>query len=97
MDNNISYFGINDKTFEILFSIIHAKYRSETATKSDKIKYIIKQMMYRYQNLCEQTIDDLTDVVDTFLCDNPDLQSYLELQKMSKEYTPQQLYDFCTS
>lgn len=94
MADNVAYYGIDDKTFEILFSILNAKYRSETATKSQKIQYILNQLIRRFHYISKENLDVIKENLSTFFDIQEDLESYQEVQSLVKKCTLQELYDF---
>lgn len=89
---NISYFGISDKTYEIVFSIINARYLSETADHPAKMKYLLKQLRF-HNNLDDESWEILTAKLDKYLSKHKSISEYTALQKLSKTKDAQEFYN----
>jgi hypothetical protein len=92
LSSNISYFGLSDKTYEIVFSIIHAKYLSETADHESKMKYLLKQLNIRFF-ISDDDLKIITNTMNKYLIKHDSVMEYIELQKMSKNDSSQEFYD----
>lgn len=93
LSDSIAYFGITDKTFEIIFSMLHARYKSETATYDQKIQYMLKAVDYHYPNLNEKSWHVVNNSIKEFLENYPEPDHYRFIQKKIKEVNAQQFYD----
>ena len=92
LSDSISYFGITDKTFEIIFTILNAKYRAETSSTKEKINFIMKTVNYHYRlnedslTMIKKSLFDYFEIYDS-------ANDYTSLIKSIKEVTAQEFYD----
>jgi hypothetical protein len=85
LSDNIGYFGISDKTFEIIFSVLNAKYRSETSTLKQKIAFILKKCDYHFGTINEKSVTLLKERLEEYFEEYNDVESYINIQKSVKE------------
>lgn len=92
LSDSISYFGVTQKTFEIVFSIINAKYKAETSDKKSKVTYLMKQLDYHY-NLNEKSICLIKEALENYLEEFNTASSFIALKTSLKELSAQEFYD----
>jgi hypothetical protein len=92
LSEKTAYFGVTEKTIEIIFSILHYKIMTITATHKQKISYILKKLNYIFNGINEDNIKLLKNILDRYFTKHKTLDDYIQIQNITQEAKSLQKY-----